>query len=254
MIDIQDVWIRYHRDDPPALRGVDLRVAAGSFSLLVGPSGAGKTTLLRLIAGQLKPDWGRIEVFGQDVSGLRGEALRRYRRSVALLPQGLHLDPRATALTNVLVGRLGLTPVLPSVLGAFTAEDYRVAERCLARVGLADKRDRPVRTLSGGEQQRVAFARALAQEPQVILADEPTANVDHALGLHLLRWLRDTASAEGLTVLVVLHNLAQAREFDGHVMTLVDGRCPSHTPLGCDAGVLASLGVHAEGGEAGVGG
>ncbi len=251
MIDIQDVWFRYRRDHPPVLRGVDLRLAAGTFSLLVGPSGAGKTTLLRLIAGQLAPDRGRVEVFGHDVSGLRGEALRRYRRSVALLPQGNHLDPRATALTNLLVGRLGHTPVLASLAGVFTDRDHEVAERCLARVGLADKRDRPVRTLSGGEQQRVAFARALAQEPQILLADEPTANLDHALGLQLLRWLRDTASAEGLTVLVVLHNLAQALEFDGQVLALADGHCRSGIHLGSEAGLLEALGVHAqEGGVA----
>src|SRR5256714_5516387 len=190
---------------PPAVvavDGVDLTVGAGEFVVILGRSGAGKTTFLRAINRLTEPTAGEVRVGGRAVTGADPPTLRAIRRGIGMGFQQFNLVRRASVLDNVLAGRLGWTPPLPTLFGHFPAEDYRIAHECLAQVGLADFARRPADTLSGGEQQPGAIAPALAQSPSVILADEPTASLDPALTGSLMDLLKMIRAQRGLTLVV----------------------------------------------------
>lgn len=197
---------------------VDLRVELRQFLALVGPSGAGKTTLLRMLAGIERPDAGILMRFGN-----RNASARRGDTNVALVFQRPRLVGRLSAVENVLAGRLGHLPRWQGLLKRFEARDWTLAFECLDRVGLlahaSDRADR----LSGGEQQRVAIARALAQQPRVLLADEPVASLDPANARVVLSLLRRCAD-QGLAVIASLHQPQLAHEFADRVVALQDGR------------------------------
>jgi len=167
--------------DVAAVDGVDLVIRPGEFVVILGRSGAGKTTFLRALNRLVEPTAGDVRVGGRAVTGADPATLRALRRQIGMVFQQFNLVRRASVLDNVLAGRLGWAPPLPTLFGRFPAADRRIARECLAQVGLADFAARRADTLSGGEQQRVAIARALAQSPAVILADEPTASLDPAL-------------------------------------------------------------------------
>jgi putative ABC transport system ATP-binding protein len=159
------------------LRGVTLSMAAGESAALIGPSGSGKTTLLMTAAGLLRPSAGRVEVAGTDLSKLDEDGLARFRRdAVGIVFQGFHLVPTMTALENV---------ALPLEF-AGRRDAFEIAAEALAAVGLAPRREHYPAELSGGEQQRVALARAFAASPKLILADEPTGNLDGATGRQVM--------------------------------------------------------------------
>ena len=178
---------------PPAVvavDGIDLTVQPGEFVVILGRSGSGKTTFLRAINRLVEPTAGTVQVAGSPVTGADRVALRAARRQIGMVFQQFNLVRRASVLDNVLAGRLGYVPPLPSLLGRFPEADRALAHACLEQVGLAHLADRRADTLSGGEQQRVAIARALAQAPAVILADEPTASLDPALTAEIMGILR----------------------------------------------------------------
>jgi len=181
------------------LRGLDLEVSQGDTVAIMGPSGAGKSTLLHLIGALDRPDAGRIAVDGQEISGLEGEAAARFRnRTVGFVFQFHHLLMDFTALENVMMPiwiRAGRTP----------AAQGR-AHELLGQVGLAGRASHRPSQLSGGEQQRVAIARAIANEPKLLLADEPTGNLDEESARHVTALLFDLNRRQGLTLLVVTHN------------------------------------------------
>jgi putative ABC transport system ATP-binding protein len=200
----------------PVLRGVSLRVPRGAFVAITGPSGCGKTTLLSLIGGLDRPDRGRLVVEGTDVAALDERGRQRYRAErVGFIFQFYNLLPTLTALENVEIG-LELRR-LPA------RERQERARRYLARVGLADRADHYPAQLSGGEQQRVAVARAAAREPALLLADEPTGNLDRASGEQVVELLRGLQRELGTTCVMVTHDLEQARKAD-EVVGLLDGR------------------------------
>ena len=154
-----------------ALDGVSLEVHEGEFLAVLGLSGSGKTTLLRCINRLLDPTDGRIWIFDEEVTALKGAELRALRRQVAMIFQQFNLVKRQTVLTNVLSGALGRSALLPSMVLSFPAEERAAAVAALDRVGLSGRDSSRADTLSGGQQQRVAIARALMQEPRLILAD-----------------------------------------------------------------------------------
>jgi phosphonate transport system ATP-binding protein len=212
---------------PPAtviLDGVDLAVGAGEFVVVLGRSGAGKTTLLRAINRLVEPTAGTVRVDGREVTGASPEALREIRRRIGMIFQQFNLVRRASVTENVLAGRLGYVPALPSLAGHFPVEDRRRALECLAQVGLADLAARRADTLSGGEQQRVAIARALAQAPAVILADEPTASLDPQLTGSIMDLLRRINTEHGITLVVSQHQLDTALAYAGRLVGLRQGR------------------------------
>ena len=212
---------------PPAaviLDGVDLVVRQGEFLVVLGRSGAGKTTLLRAINRLVEPTAGAVRVAGRAVTGASGAELRQARRQMGMIFQQFNLVRRAPVLENVLAGRLGYVPSLPSVLGMFPRADRELALECLAQVGLAAMAERRADKLSGGEQQRVAIARALAQQPSVILADEPTASLDPALTGSIMDILRRINVERGLTLVVSQHQLETALAYASRIVGLRRGR------------------------------
>ena len=212
---------------PPAaviLDGVDLIVRRGEFVVVLGRSGAGKTTLLRAINRLVEPTAGTIRVAGRAVTGAGPAELREARRRMGMIFQQFNLVRRASVIDNVLAGRLGYVPTLPSLAGRFPRADRELALGCLGQVGLAAMAGRRADKLSGGEQQRVAIARALAQEPSVILADEPTASLDPALTGSIMDILRRINVERGLTLVVSQHQLETALAYATRIVGLRRGR------------------------------
>ena len=199
------------------LTDVSLEVPAGQFLAIAGPSGSGKSTLLGLIAGLDQPTAGRIEVAGVDITGLDEDALARFRRDhVGYVFQSFHLLPTLTAQENVAVP-LELTGEAGAAARAATL---------LAEVGLTERAHHYPVQLSGGEQQRVAVARAMARRPALLLADEPTGNLDSATGKQIIELLVGLNRRLGSTLVLVTHDTALAAHAD-RVVTLRDGRIVS---------------------------
>jgi len=212
---------------PPAtvaLYSVDLVIHPGEFVMIIGRSGAGKTTFLRSINRLVEPTAGTVRVAGRAVTGADPAELRQARRQIGMIFQQFNLVRRASVLENVLAGRLGYVPPLPSLVGHFPVRDRAVARECLAQVGLSEFADRRADTLSGGEQQRVAIARALAQAPSVILGDEPTASLDPQLTGSIMGILRRINQERRLTLVVSQHQLETALEFGTRIIGFRAGR------------------------------
>jgi putative ABC transport system ATP-binding protein len=215
-----------------ALAGVTLEVAEGAVVALSGPSGSGKSTLLHLIAALDRPDEGTVTVGGQALGGLSRRELAAHRRRVGFVFQAFHLLPALTALDNV------MAPVLP----------YRVrfdkearARALLAAVGLGGRETSLPSRLSGGQRQRVAIARALINEPALVLADEPTGNLDSRTGEEIVDLLLALRDERGVTVLLATHDGAVAARCD-RVVRLVDGRVADDVDVRAAADVQGALG------------
>ncbi|WP_095191350.1 phosphonate ABC transporter ATP-binding protein [Pseudomonas sp. Irchel 3E19] len=210
-----------HYGSTPVLRGIDLEVAAGEFVVVLGQSGAGKSTLLRCINRLTQADSGTLTVAGIDALACPDTSV--LRREVAMIFQHHNVVPRLSVLKNVLTGRLGSVGTLASILQLFRRDDVALAMQCLERVELAHKAGERTDSLSGGQKQRVGIARALAQRPKVILADEPIASLDPKTARLVLQYLRDATRELGITVLCNLHQVEYAREFGDRVVGLAHG-------------------------------
>ncbi|HST80476.1 MAG TPA: ABC transporter ATP-binding protein [Kineosporiaceae bacterium] len=197
-----------------AVNDVSLTIAAGTAVALTGPSGSGKSTLLHLIGAIERSDGGVIEVTGQRVTGLSGRALAAYRRKIGFVFQRFHLLPALTALDNV------MAPLIP-----FRTEFDKAARarELLALVGLADRTSALPSQLSGGQQQRVAIARALINQPVLLLADEPTGNLDSETGTAIVDLLLSLRDERGMTLIMATHDADIAARCD-RVVHLRDGR------------------------------
>lgn len=221
MIEVRGLSKRY--GDFEALHHVDLKVGKGEFLVILGASGAGKSTLLRCINHLTAPTEGEIRVDGELSRGDRA-GLRKVRRDVAMIFQHYNVVPRLSVLKNVLTGRLGSMPALASWFQVFPATDIDAARECLRRVELDGRADVRTDTLSGGQKQRVGIARALAQRPKVILADEPVASLDPATSRKVLTYLKQASRESGITVICNLHQVDYAREFGQRVVGVAAGR------------------------------
>lgn len=221
MIDIRGLSKRY--GSLQALHRVDLRVEAGEFCVVLGPSGAGKSTLLSCINRLVTPDDGSIIVGPHRAPASRG-ALRALRRDVGMVFQDHNLVPRLSVLKNVLLARLPYLPTWTSVLQWFPQRDIDLALDCLRRVDLADRAWSRSDKLSGGQQQRVGIARAIAQQPRVILADEPVASLDPRSARVVLGDLRRAARELGVAVLCNLHQVPYATEFADRIVGMRAGK------------------------------
>ena len=210
------------------LRGGDLRVESGEFVALRGASGAGKSTLLHLMGGLDHPDQGTIRVRGVSLQSLGPAALARFRnRDVGLIFQAFHLMPEFDARENVMLpGRMARRPL---------AEVQAEADALLRRVGLGDRIDHRPGELSGGEQQRVAIARALINHPTLILADEPTGNLDSKTGEEIVQLLLEIRRERAMTLVVATHDSRLAARAD-RVVNLVDGLIVDGAPGGSEPG------------------
>lgn len=198
-----------------------LEVRPGERLFVLGHSGSGKTTLARLIKGRLAPAAGRLRVLGQDPAD---PAQRRaLARRVAMIDQEFHLVPRLRVVDNVLHGCLGRVPAWRSLVGLYPAAEWRRAESILDEVGLGGLGERRVDTLSGGQRQRTAIARALMQQADVILADEPVSNLDPELAEDALELLVGCVARRGVTLIVNLHQPELAKRFASRLVGLADG-------------------------------
>ncbi|HEX9869660.1 MAG TPA: cell division ATP-binding protein FtsE [Candidatus Tectomicrobia bacterium] len=199
----------------PALEDITFRIEAGEFAVLTGPSGAGKTTLLRLLYAAERPDRGHIIVNRRNVTRLARRRIPEFRRSIGIVFQDFKLLPTKTAFENVAFAQ--------RVLAIPEREVRRQVAAVLKRVGISHRKDALPPQLSGGEQQRVALARALVNEPALILADEPTGNLDDALAQDLMDLLYDV-NLDGTTVLIATHDRKLVASAPGRVLTLDHGR------------------------------
>ena len=198
-----------------ALRDLSLTVDKGEFLFLTGPSGAGKSTFLRLLLRQDLPSEGRLSVSGRNLSELTSSQVQSYRRSVGFVFQDFRLIPRFTVFQNV--------AFVMRVLGVPQTIQHRKTFQVLKWVGLQHRMNAFPEELSGGEQQRVAVARALVNDPQLVLADEPTGNLDPDLSLEIMNLFRET-NARGTTVVVATHDRELIRRVDRRAVTLDHGR------------------------------
>ena len=206
------------------LDDVSLDIPAGEMVVVVGLSGAGKSTLIRSINGLVPITGGQIEVGGRRVSGQSGRRLRDLRSDIGMVFQSFNLARRTTVLNNVLMGRLHVAPTWRTLIGAWSERDTEIALRALERVEIVGKAYAKAGELSGGQQQRVAIARALAQQPRVILADEPVASLDPPTSHVVMRDLRRINEELGITVLVNLHFLDLARTYGRRLIGMRSGR------------------------------
>ena len=207
-----------------ALTDVSFTVPAGQFCAIIGLSGSGKSTLLRCINRLIEPTSGRVIFDGVDVTAANDAELRRARRRIGMVFQHFNLVHRSPVITNVLAGRLGYTSPVWSLINRFTNDDMAKARAQLARVGLADKADNRADALSGGQQQRVGIARALMQDPRLILADEPVASLDPVLAHSIMRHLEEINQEDGVTVLCSLHFLDLVHAYADRVIALNEGK------------------------------
>jgi phosphonate transport system ATP-binding protein len=230
-----------YRGGPRALHQVSLDIEAGEFVALVGPSGAGKSSLLRCLNGLLVPTSGEVVVDGLAVTGASDAGLERVRARVGFVFQQFNLLRRSSVLDNVLVGRLAHTRWWRSLLGWFPPADVTRAHAILERVGLGGLAGRRADTLSGGQQQRAAIARALVQEPRIMLADEPMASLDPTLSRTVMELLRRINEEDGITVITSLHVLELARRYGRRIIGLRDGRVVHDGPAASLSEAAADL-------------
>ncbi len=217
MIQLRDISKSFQRpgeDRLEVLKAVELEVDAGELVAVVGPSGSGKTTLMNILGLLDRPDSGSYELQGDTVSGLSSNQLARLRnRKIGFVFQQFHLLPRTTALENV---------ELPLIYSELAADPEARAAEALCRVGLEDRLTHYPSELSGGQQQRVAIARALVNEPELILADEPTGNLDRASGEEVMKLFREL-NDDGRTIVLITHDQELARQAS-RVVRIEDGQ------------------------------
>lgn len=241
MLRIEQLTKRYKTGDA-ALGGVSFTVGAGEIIGLIGPSGAGKSTLIRCVNRLVEPSGGRIFLGDTEITGLGGTALRQARRRMGMIFQEYALIERLTVMENVLSGRLGYTGFWRSWFRRFPQADVDRAFALLDRVGLTDQIEKRADALSGGQRQRVGIARALAQDPELLLIDEPTASLDPKTSRQVMRLLTELCVERGLAAIVNIHDVALAQMFLPRIVGLRAGLVVYDGPAnGLTPDVLTSI-------------
>ncbi|MFP4374260.1 MAG: phosphonate ABC transporter ATP-binding protein [Spirochaetaceae bacterium] len=215
---------KVYDDGTEALTDVSFDVEDGEFLVVIGLSGSGKSTLLRCINRLIDPTAGQILWDDLDVTAAEGGRLRRVRSQIGMIFQHFNLVKRSNVMTNVLSGRLGYVGTWQSALYRFPESDKEKAQAALRRVGLEPQARKRASELSGGQQQRVGIARALMQEPRMILADEPVASLDPVLAHTILGYLERLNVDDGMTIICSLHYLDLVQRYATRVIGLKDGR------------------------------
>ncbi|TDX29429.1 phosphonate transport system ATP-binding protein [Modicisalibacter xianhensis] len=216
--------VKRYGNGEPVLKGLDLEVPGESVVSIIGASGAGKSTLLRCINRLVEPSSGSIELNGVEITTLRREELRRTRRRIGMIFQGFNLVDRLSVMENVQCGRLGYIPYWRAALRRYPQEDIDRAFHLMERVGIAHYADKRADELSGGERQRVGVVRALMQDPDILLADEPTASLDPVTSRQIMELLQKLAAELHLPVLINIHNVGEAREYTERIVGMRFGK------------------------------
>jgi len=206
-----------------ALKNISLDISEGEFLIIVGLSGAGKSTLLRTTNGLVMPTQGSVRINNAEITTASKKELKQIRSSIGMIFQTFNLVNRTTVLKNVLTGRLSSVSTLRSTFGMWPQEEKDIAFKSLQQVEILEKAYVRASNLSGGQQQRVGIARALAQEPNVMLADEPVASLDPVTSRVVMKYLKKINEELGITTIVNLHFLDLAKEFGDRLIGLKDG-------------------------------
>ncbi len=223
MLRIVDLTKRYPRGDQ-ALSGVSFSVAAGEVVGLIGPSGAGKSTLIRCVNRLVEPTSGQVFLGDLELTRLSRARLREARRRIGMIFQEFALVERLTVMENVLSGRLGYVSFWRSLLRRFPQADVEKAFQLLERVGLTEHVDKRADALSGGQRQRVGIARALEQDPELLLVDEPTASLDPKTSRQIMRLIAEICAERQLATVINIHDVALAQQFVGRIIGLRAGK------------------------------
>jgi phosphonate transport system ATP-binding protein len=205
------------------LKGVSFSLQADDFFAIIGPSGAGKSTLIRCVNRLVEPSGGEVIFNGRDIAKVPMQELREVRRNIGMIFQEFNLIERLSVIDNVLTGRLGYTGTLRSLFRAYTKADIEQALKLLDRVGLSEHVDKRADRLSGGQRQRVGIARALIQNPKLLLVDEPTSSLDPKIAREVMGLIREMAREFHLPVLCNIHDVDLACDFCSHVIGLQAG-------------------------------
>jgi len=208
----------------PVLQDIDLDIAAEGLTAIIGPSGTGKSTLIRCINRLVEPSAGAILFEGTDLARLSGRALRHARRHIGMVFQEYNLVERLTVMENLLCGRLGYVGAWKAWRRKFPPEDIRRALDLLDVVGLAGFAHRRADALSGGQRQRVGIARAVMQEPHLLLADEPTSSLDPKTSVEIMQLLADVARSRSIPVVINMHDVGLATRFADRIVGMSGGR------------------------------
>lgn len=214
-----------------ALTDISINIEPGEFVAVIGLSGAGKSTFLRLINQLIDNTRGDVIVDGVTVNKVHGKVLRRVRREIGMIFQGFNIVKRLSVLNNVLSGRVAYHPTWRTVLGLFPEEDKQIAYRALQRVDILEKVHARASDLSGGQQQRVAIARALAQEPKLMLADEPVASLDPITTIQVMDYLKQINAEDGITMVANLHHVDLAWKYATRVVGIRAGQIVYDVPM-----------------------
>lgn len=215
--------VKKYPNGTQAIKDVSFEVDDGEFLVVIGLSGSGKSTLLRCINRLIEPTSGNIYWDDLEITALKGKELRYLRRKIGMIFQQFNLVKRSKVITNVLSGRLGYVDSWKAVIGYWSHEDRKRAMAALGRVGIPDKANERADALSGGQQQRVGIARALMQEPKIILADEPVASLDPVLSHSILQYLEQLNKQDKTTIICSLHFLDLVHRYATRVIALKDG-------------------------------
>jgi phosphonate transport system ATP-binding protein len=221
-LDVQHLAKQYTKGRP-VLRDVSLALEAEGVTVVIGPSGAGKSTLLRCINRLIEPTGGHILFKGTDLVGLRGAGLRQCRRRIGMVFQEFNLVERLSVIENLLCGRLGYVSPARAWLRRFPEADIQRAFALLDRLGLDGFAAKRADALSGGQRQRVGIGRALMQEPELLLADEPTSSLDPRTSVEIMETMATLAQERHIPVLVNMHDVNLARRFADRVVGMADG-------------------------------
>jgi phosphonate transport system ATP-binding protein len=214
---------KIYDDGTEALRDVSFTVPDGEFLVVIGLSGSGKSTMLRCINRLIAPTEGAIVWNGVDLAQLKGEELRKTRRKIGMIFQHFNLVKRSSVITNVLSGRLGYTSSWNSLFGRFSTKDREKAIEAIKRLGIEKQAFKRADELSGGQQQRVGVARALMQDPEMILADEPVASLDPVLAHSIMQYLELLNKEDKMTIVCSLHYLDLVQRYATKVIGLKEG-------------------------------
>ena len=241
MLTLSLVNKRYATGDH-ALVGINLTLPPGQVMALIGPSGAGKSTLIRCVNRLVEPTSGSIRLEGTELTRLSGRKLREARRAMGMIFQEYALVERLTVMENVLSGRLGYVGFWRSFLRRYAQEDITEAFRLLERVGLSHAMDKRADALSGGQRQRVGIARALIQQPNLLLVDEPTASLDPKTSRLIMRLIRELCNERKLAAIINIHDVALAQQFADRIVGLRAGKIVfDGAPQELDAQALTTI-------------
>ena len=222
-LEVKDLCASYSSSGPEILKGISFDVAENDFLAIIGPSGAGKSTLIRCINRLVEPTSGQIYFHGQDVTQLSLRELRKIRRGIGMIFQEFNLIDRMSVMDNLLSGRLGFTGNMRTLFKAFKRQDIDSALKLLERVGLSDQVDKRADELSGGQRQRVGIARALMQDPKLLLLDEPTSSLDPKISREILNLVKEMAFELKVPCLCNIHDVQLAMDFCNKIIGIQEG-------------------------------